>query len=761
MKDGINIIYSRKFRDIAGSLASKLQSQDIKVRQWLLKGNPPYSVTHFKQVEALLDVLFIHPEEVLIIDDNSCESQTKESFVYDRNDRVLYYFEKDDFPNKLHEYWNIRKANNNIEWLRHEIVILVNQLKQIGNRYSVFVGRRNEIEQFQKLLYSDRAFRTKAIFVSGRIGVGREAFVRECIRMSLERADYEPFFLSMGSNGNVEMLLVQLNSILGMYEEAVFREMLNQTPQEKTSIAVQLLNEFIKENNYIVIYDECACLRYDRKLSDWFHAIVTHQDLRGQMHIYVISTVAINYYRARDEEGVAFFTLYSMTLSERKMLLYKLLSNANLCLNEDDVQFIADSLQYSPNQIVQIVEDIKTQGGKFAINNIEKYQAIGDNRARPLIKKYESENYFEARNVLVLLSKWEFVSEKILKAVFQDTFEEVLREIDQFTADGIVECFGKGNDYFRLDSYMRDYFLRNKLDYNDSSLDNHIRECLSKMIAKESMITDDYSTYMYAVKQEIEENSITDDTFLISSIIVNSIIESYHKRKWEQVVTLCEMVFERKPNYFSDVFRVIRYWYCLALARLHREDVFFDNLVEFSGTSDHGFLLGFFYRNMKKYGKAEDEYRKSLELNPNHQRAKRELVLCLIAQRKFSSALSMAYENHNRNPENTYLLHSYFRCWVRKHDLTIGERKELLELLKECEENRIFSPSYLDGMKFEYERFAEMPRQSKEYLLTEALRLEKKNPNSLYIKELVSELRYECGIESYIIPMEYDDELEA
>lgn len=726
----------------------------------MIDGDKSLMIADYIKKDASMNVLFLRKEDMEILNLEKIDSLPEgKSYVPENSLYVLFYLGEEELDARWYDHFIVRTNHNSFEWIRRELMRLYNKKNQTNHRYNVFIGRRDEIEQFQNLLYSERSYRTNAVFVSGRIGVGREAFVRECICMTCDEADYEPYFLSIGSNGNIEMLLIQLNSILDVYSEKVIKEELTRTTQEKTDLAVELLNKLFDNNEYIVVYDGGSCLRNDRKLSEWFRAIVTHPNLKGYMQLYVISTVSINYFRVRDESGIAFFTLYSLTLSERKRLLYKLLSNDHLILNENDVQFFAESLQYSPSQIVQVVEDIKSKGGNYAKTNIKKYQDIGDNRARTLIHKYGKDVNGEANNVLVFLSKIEYASENILKTIFGERYKEAREVMDQFTIDGIIERFGRDNEFVRLDSYIRDFFLRNKIDYAEPFFANHVKDCLDNIIAKNPKITTDYSTFMWAVKRKIEEEIITDDSFLISSIIVNSIIESYYQQDWDQVILLSEKVFERNPNYFSDVFHVIRYWYCLALSRRNKEIEFMDNVDEFEG-ADYHFLMGFFFRNKKNYNKAEEEYNKTLDINPNHQRAKREIVVCLMAQRKFTIALPIAKENYIRNPENAYLLHSYFRCLVRKKILTPDEKKNLDALMEECKNNKFLPPSYVEGMEFEYRRFAGEPQKIAD-LLVKALEIEKKYPKSQYIKELVSELRVECGIETQINSMEYEDGLES
>ncbi len=65
------------------------------------------------------------------------------------------------------------------------------------------------------------------------------------------------------------------------------------------------------------------------------------------------------------------------------------------------------------------------------------------------------------------------------------------------------------------------------------------------------------------------------------------------------------------------------------------------------------------------------------------QRARREMVTTLLAQGRYSDALSLAKDNYEANPDNSYHNYAYFRCLVRKRNLNYDERKVLTQLMDE------------------------------------------------------------------------------
>ena len=88
-----------------------------------------------------------------------------------------------------------------------------------------------------------------------------------------------------------------------------------------------------------------------------------------------------------------------------------------------------------------------------------------------------------------------------------------------------------------------------------------------------------------------------------------------------------------------------------------------------------------------EYSQAENFLGKAIEKSPHMQRAKREMVTVLLAQKKYGQALEMARENYEKCPENSYQIYGYFRCLVRKSPLEKNDRNTLEELMKAMDEN--------------------------------------------------------------------------
>jgi len=653
------------------------------------------------------------------------------------------------------DYWPLQDAD---EDLRRALVQFNNKRLRVCYSFSPFVGRSQELDQFDSLLYSELQDDTRAVIVSGHPGIGREAFVWECARRVMKDPEYEPYTISMGENGNIEMLLVQLNSIRHHFSEAALKEVFRREPTHKVSVAVSLLNEMLLENHCLVIYDDSkSCVRFDRRLSDWFGEVVSHPELQGGMRIFVISTVSVNYRRFRAEDGCSFITLYDLTRADRKKLIYSYLSTNVMSLDEDTVNNILDSAVYSPNILLKMLADIKEKGAKVVIEKKANYEDASAKNLHTVVTRYQKMEDSDAWNLLIYLSKIEYVSESILQSVFTDRYDCIRGHLDMLIGDGLLERFGEWMEYYRLEGSVSDFIRRNKYGYLGIDFRSHVRD-VSEAISASPKITEDYSAFLYKIKKDIERGIIDEDALLIPSVLVSTISQTYDAKKWDRVIELCEKVLVSKPQYFPQIKREFCYWYCLALARRKKEDRFYEQVEVFKGSADYFFLKGFYLRNSMQYARAEDAYRTALKMNPSFTRAKRELVNVLQRQHKFGEALDLARENYERDPANSYHMLAYFRCLVRKPGHT-HEEIQLLKHFLEIAPQMFRSYSFVRGMQFEYDRFINKKRPDE--LLPEVSKLEKENVSEAnYIKDVVSDYMFAQGMAKSIDILPIDEEID-
>lgn len=311
--------------------------------------------------------------------------------------------------------------------------------------------------------------------------------------------------------------------------------------------------------------------------------------------------------------------------------------------------------------IQQAVEAIKTKSIALAKKDIDTLIIMGDKKIHPLLDRYKED---EQRHLLVIMSRFDFISYDILEDIFEERIKEVLETIFDMMVFGIVSTFGPSDRFFRLDHYLSDYIKRNHFSL-PKDLELHINDILEKNIDESTDITKDTSLYLYEIKRKIMAGHGNTNSYLIPSIIIKSIMDIYYKRDYNHVIEICDKVLNDNHNFYSETTRELKYWLCLALCRTQNEQRFYDEVKSIEG-ADYWFLRGFYQRIATDYAMAEKSFRKSLNLAPSMQRAKRELVTVLLALHHYPEALSLAKENFERDSDNTYHIHAYFRCLVKK-----------------------------------------------------------------------------------------------
>lgn len=361
----------------------------------------------------------------------------------------------------------------------------------------------------------------------------------------------------------------------------------------------------------------------------------------------------------------------------------------------------------------------------------------GDRQIKPMIDHFFTDE--ENKIVLIVLSKMDFVSYDILKCFFEDDIENVMKIIDEMMYYGIVTIFGPNEEFFRLDHYFSDYIKRCKLRLSpdEEALFNDI---LEKKISSTPDITEDASVYLYEKKQIIIKGRGRANDFLIPSVVVSAVMDLYNQQKFKLVITVCYMVLNDVHNYYPDQERELRYWLCLSLARTTDKRFFDEIKLCNKNDADYYFLRGFYCRNNEEYYEAEQFYDKALWKSPSMQRAKREMVTALLAQDKYEDALEMARENYESSPENSYQIHGYFRCLVRKSTLSVEDKETLNILMKAMQTNLSDKHEELyAAMNIEYQWYINsLPLQEMQKMISEAKVL---YPNSLNIGKVASEYK--------------------
>lgn len=614
-----------------------------------------------------------------------------------------------------------------------------NENPSIQARETTLVGRNQDIDTFETFLYSQKKKYIRSLIISGRNGVGKDAFARQCVIKMGYPKEYEPYRISLDVKDNIEDFIMHLNLYCKRYNNTTLMRLMKSSPSEKAKIAVSLLNTIYDSQAIIFVEDNMVCVLPNRDIPQWLGDILESSELNNQLGLIIKSCIAPNSYINTEYKSIACVNLSPLNRNDRKKLFYQYKQFfGDFDISDSDVEFFVGKLLQSPSQILSAVEACSTNGIQMAKRDIDKLIQIGDKKIRPLLDNFMKDQL--SKELLVVLSQFEFISFDILNDIFEEQFFEIQKLISNMMVYGILTTFGPDESFIRLDHYFCDYIKRNSITI-DNDLTLHVNDVIENRVST-SDITEDVSLYLYNVKKMIVKGHCDNNSFLIPSIVIKSLMDVYNSRNYTLILKICEKIQTDSQNYYADINREISYWKCLALCRLAQpqyHDAFWDEVVNIQG-ADNYFLKGFFFRNQGQYTQAASYYRKALRSYPTMQRAKREMVTVLQFQGKYDKAFDMARENYENDSENTYHIHAYFRCLAMKSKIDYQDMKMMEELMAKVRNSYSEKKEELyAAMNIEYSAYAKM--DSVRNVLDIINAAEREYPNSLDVKRAANEYK--------------------
>lgn len=580
-------------------------------------------------------------------------------------------------------YTSVRLLSRDIIQKQQEIIY--KKHPEIKIRDDLFVGRNNEIELLETKLYTAGNYsQIKAIIVSGRKYIGRRKFLKKFTQSKLNYTK-APLEIHLQRGESIENFILQLNDYLLKYNLKDFAWD-TWDKEEKVGVAVELLNEAYKIKQHILIVDDGACIAPSGSVADWFTDILTSYDLVKFIGLFVASARTPKSYYIKDRKDCLFIELHPLSEIDRKNLFYAYAINIGLTdISKEDAIFWITKLQGSPEQIYIAIDSIRRDGRMIAKYNADHIISVGDKSIKEIVDYCKNEGYGDLKllDIMILLAYLGSISDHmLLKIVGDDLKDNCYKIIDQLHYLSLIEFFGPSSEYIQLDAGISDYIERagyKLLPRFSERMEKQTQEYLSEPIEK-SFETDDLSDYMYKLQAAIK-NGTCDSKYLIPSVAIKSIIDLYNREHYNSVISLCEGFLKEGNRIYRDARREINYWLCLALAR-KLDHVKFEIAIEEMSGLDKLFLKGFFCRLSGDLPAAEQIFHKILTQNSTYTKAARELVTVLVKRHKYLEALDLAKKNYEENPENPYHIEAYYRCLVRKHNITYDDKKILQNLIK-------------------------------------------------------------------------------
>lgn len=550
---------------------------------------------------------------------------------------------------------------------------------------SLFVGRYKEKEELENILnwYVEPHYKT--ICVSGLEGIGRRTFLRKFFEEKhILNAANEPILLSLNSRSSIDNLIL---SLLKYQKDVIssvdLEELDSKTIVEKTEI---LRNQFVtlaNENVYIFIIDDGCIVRPTMEVSDWFVKAVDIPEKLDCFYISVISRFRPSHKFLYKHDDFISISIDALSVPEVKNLFFGYGKALGLSSSPKFPE-ILNALNGIPSQVYYAVEYIQRFGIDLAIRNKELILDYGDKPVMSIISDIK-ERGEESFSLLVLLSKLQTTSYDMIYSLVGDT-EFVNSELEFFYVGGVFSLFGENKEYIEVHYSIADYIRRSRVEIKNEykqKLEASVEEFVDRQSS--NVLFTDLSKMFHDIRGAIMAGKEISSKYYLPSFTLNAIAELYNNSQYSSVVNLVDKILLKSNQYDENTIREYKYWLCMSLART--KDRRFEREVDFFYEgADYYFLKGFYWRLKKDLRRAEQYLDNALELNPNHQRTKREIVNVYIMNENYQEGLALAKEIFMRKKTNPFHIQAYFICLLHNNEQNIesvqGELSMLLELIQ-------------------------------------------------------------------------------
>lgn len=559
----------------------------------------------------------------------------------------------------------VRSRLTEISWEEHP---------KLRRKQQLFVGRNEELAKIEQRFDDLSSGHPICVVASGLHGIGRRRLIHQgLLKASILRRESAGIpMIGFDKRESIEDLILKVYD-LGFSEEFDLSNLIDWTIEEKHEALRKLLLEMQGLSEHVLIHDDGGLVRPNGVFPDWLNAVLENPKtgLRNTVTILIASRFRVSReQQQRLSEKLFTIEVGGLNKQERSGMLKRLLQIDEIELSATDFESIDQHLNGFPSQIDHTARLIAKHGLKAVAlqpSSVVDYQ-------NGLFKELTSwsEDQPNTKYIVDVLTEFEFISFELLFELCQGEIknDKVLDVINDLLGASMIEFLGARKEYFRLNEGIRSY-LRRTGHKMDATVRSRIRKHIHNYLESKNDDLFDVSNFFYTLKGLLLENHKFANKFLIPSHYLKTMVDLYQDdRNYADVVALGDRLLEKKNKLDSSLLFEVKYWMCLALARM-REERFMEEVQYFRKHEhylDYDFLFGFYYRMIGNYDNACDRFLAVLNSRPDNSRAKRELVQVYINLEEYDLALELAKENYDSDSVNPYHIQSYFNCLIRSPD---------------------------------------------------------------------------------------------
>jgi len=562
--------------------------------------------------------------------------------------------------------------------------IAIDNHPQIKAREEIFIGRNQLMDEFEKKYHQLDNIKPSCIIASGFEEIGRRKFVRNALDKNKKLNKFHsPISITLNSRDSIENFIINIEDLNSINPENTIEKIKDIDLDAKINYAKELIMNFKTQNEILFIIDRGCIIQPNKQIADWFENLISDNAFKNVTVICIIAT--IRPFNTKLVQNRRYLTLHLSELSptDTRILFVRYCNEVfNMTPDPEISEQLISLLNGMPGQVYYASELLALEGPEFIKKRFDEIKKYGDIRVFNVIDQIrkEGEIFLE---LLIFMSKIEFISYNLIYKIFERN-EITEAALEKLFVYGVFDHIGVDKEYIQVHYAIADYVNRAKLKFSDATK-TKLKSELAKLLKGDLEYTD-VSEILLSIKSLVQDGGSVPERYLIPSFVLRTIIENYYSGNYDRVEELAIKILSRKNKYDYSILREIRYWLCQTLARKYSKNPhsdhsnFFVHLKEFEN-SDYYFLLGFYFRLLKKMPDAEKNFRAALERDQYSQKAKRELVNVILSQHRYEDAIILASENYKRNPLNAFHIHAYFMCVIHKPILTKRDREDIHDLL--------------------------------------------------------------------------------
>ncbi len=640
-----------------------------------------------KNLEEILTALDSTDLFVLFISNESLNSKWVKEEILIAKEKLDEKYIKRIFPIIIDK--NITHNDNRIpEWMAEEynlkpilregkIVKVINRRlreivwekhPRIKLRDQLFVGRNEQLNKFEERIDDINKENPIAIFTTGFSKIGKRSFMKKALLKAniIFKESYDFPIISLTSRESIEDFIIKIYD-LGFSEKREFPNFLEIGLDKKIEIALELIADCQISKEIILIEDNGCLITPEGILVSWFTNILKSINSKGLQH-EVTLCISSNY-RLRQHTIINFDEVFALELQElnnkeKSGLLKRCAQIFEIDIDTEQLKTLSDNLIGFPEQIFYCINFIESTSVKEAIEQIEIIQDYNKENFRRIVDEIEKDGL--TKNVLSILTEFDFISYELLSEITEQTSDSILEDLlRELNNRAVIEYIGADKDYLRLNEGIKNFLMRANYSI-DQSIKDKLKKHIEKFTKEDNMVESDVSDFFYSLKGALLNDYKFQNKLLLPSHYLKTMIFLYEKDKdYKKVVILADRVLEKEAKIDLSLLREIKNWLCLALARL-KDDRFKTEVQFFYETPEYHFLFGFYYRMISKPEFALEQYNIAIKKRPNFSRAQRELVQVLLNLELFDQAYDQAKFNYENFKDNPYHIQAYFDCLVRR-----------------------------------------------------------------------------------------------